>query len=165
VSCSSELDFAAGWSFWVPLAATVVALIFVVMSLVDPQWIESLFGEPDEGSEAGGGSPRCGGPRFLSPAGVAMHPSRRCPERSRWPAGKRSSSGAGLAWRGRTATRGSDDDGPVPNGSRHAREETVHERTGRRRRRLDDDLLSPGAGSRYPQDPARAKDGRAGDPS
>ena len=42
---------AADWSFWVPLAATVVALVFVVMSLVDPQWIESLFGEsPDAGS-------------------------------------------------------------------------------------------------------------------
>lgn len=42
---------AADWSFWVPFAATVIALAFVVMSLVDPQWIESLFGEsPDEGS-------------------------------------------------------------------------------------------------------------------
>ena len=42
---------AADWSFWVPFAATVVALVFVVMSLVDPQWIESLFGEsPDGGS-------------------------------------------------------------------------------------------------------------------
>jgi protein-S-isoprenylcysteine O-methyltransferase Ste14 len=42
---------AADWSFWVPFATTVIALFFVVMSIVDPQWIEGLFGEsPDAGS-------------------------------------------------------------------------------------------------------------------
>lgn len=42
---------AADWSFWVPFVATLIALVAVVMSIVDPQWIESLSGEsPDAGS-------------------------------------------------------------------------------------------------------------------
>ena len=42
---------AADWSFWVPAVASVVALVVVVVSLIDPQWIETLFdASPDEGS-------------------------------------------------------------------------------------------------------------------
>jgi uncharacterized membrane protein len=42
---------AADWSFWLPFVATLVALFLVVMSIVDPRWIENLTGaSPDEGS-------------------------------------------------------------------------------------------------------------------
>ena len=41
----------AGWRFWLPAALALLALAATVASLVDPQWIENLFGEsPDAGS-------------------------------------------------------------------------------------------------------------------
>ena len=42
---------AAGPSFWIPCILCVVAIAATVLSLVQPEWIERIFGaSPDEGS-------------------------------------------------------------------------------------------------------------------
>jgi hypothetical protein len=41
----------AGWAFWVPAIASVIAVTLSVLSIVDPHWIETLFeASPDKGS-------------------------------------------------------------------------------------------------------------------
>jgi hypothetical protein len=47
----SERLRAAGWSFWVPFAFSVVAVIATVITAIDPHWIETVFdASPDRGS-------------------------------------------------------------------------------------------------------------------
>ena len=42
---------AAGWSFWIPFALSVLAVIATVITAIDPHWIETVFdASPDRGS-------------------------------------------------------------------------------------------------------------------
>jgi uncharacterized membrane protein YcjF (UPF0283 family) len=44
---------AAGWSFWIPLVFSVLAVVGAVVTAINPQWIETLFDtSPDNGSGA-----------------------------------------------------------------------------------------------------------------
>jgi hypothetical protein len=48
---SQERVRAAGRSFWIPFVITVLAVVATLWSIIDPQWIERLFGaSPDAGS-------------------------------------------------------------------------------------------------------------------